>query len=576
MLHMRIGLHLLRRGRTYFFRCRLPRDIAATACRQEVVRTLNTRQPMVARLRAAALAVGLNDLWSRLRAVVTKEEIEQALDSWFEKEVARTFLPFGNDTFATALAPDGCSREEALAIKHEATIQDAEGKIDQLAEARTRGDYFAGRADAQAVISRLSEPVRPGDQAYEVICKAVMEAMGQIQEARLKWATGNPEYEPTRRGKPPSAPDAVRADAAGNETDDGPSLAEQVGTYLKLKRVEGRQNARGIKQLGSELRVMLDALGDTTPVRSITKKEAAAVYDALRWLPKRFREHPDLKGCAFDAMVLRARELELLPMNPRTANGYISSMSVFFGEEQKLDHIVENPFRGLRLKTHDERESDRGFTANERSIILINPLFMGSKHIHRPYDAGSVLVNDWHFWSVVIALTAGARIAEVAQLRPDDVRQEEGVWVFDINDWDEKRLKNAGSVRTVPIHSELISIGVLKLAEGRKKAGHLSLLPAVPKPVEGDPGKQLSKWMSEKFLPRLGIKRPGCGYHSFRHALRTMMRNAGIDHEIMDRIEGHKTQGVGARYGRHELKTLAQALERIEFPKELKGIPARL
>ena len=43
----------------------------------------------------------------------------------------------------------------------------------------------------------------------------------------------------------------------------------------------------------------------------------------------------------------------------------------------------------------------------------------------------------------------------------DDIRQEGDVWVFDINDKEEKRLKNMSSERLVPIHPQLIKLGLL-------------------------------------------------------------------------------------------------------------------
>ena len=64
---------------------------------------------------------------------------------------------------------------------------------------------------------------------------------------------------------------------------------------------------------------------------------------------------------------------------------------------------------------------------------------------------------------------------------------------------DERRLKNAASERVVPMHAELARIGLLQLAEQQKAAGAATLLPDCPKPVGGDAGKQLSKWMSERF-----------------------------------------------------------------------------
>ena len=574
---MRVGSHLLRRGRTYFFRCRLPRALAKRIGRAELVRTLGTRKPAVARAWAAGVALGLERLWARLWVTVSSEDIAQAIDAWFEEETARAFRIFRNPSFAEALIPDGSSREGALAIIQDTVRQDAELRIDQLGDEFRAGDFSFGRPGAGDVIARLSEPVDDDDQTFAIICKAVMKALGQLEEGRLRWAAGEVEHHPCRDPDLRTAPslDAGPLAAASMTAEEGPALRERIDTYLALKEGEGRMNQKQMNQLTSELGLMARIFGGETSIGAVTKRRAGQILEGLRSLPPHYAEHAELRGLEFEEMVARARELSLPRLSARPINGYLSSMSGFFNNEKMIGNVTENPFAGMHVKTAHRGESDRGFTKSELSLIFSNPMFMGSKSLSRPYDPGDVLISNWKFWSTLIALFTGARVSEIAQLRPNDVHQEEDVWVFDINARDNKRLKNPGSARLTPIHSELLRIGVVRLAEVQKARGHVKLLPEAPQSVGGDPGKQLSKWMSEKFLVRLGIERAGGGFHSFRHSLRTMMREARIDLEVMNRIEGHTTPGHGPTYGKHSRKAHADALESVTFPPEVARIPAR-
>lgn len=195
---MRVGSHLLRRGRTHFFRCRLPRALAKRIGRAELVRTLGTRKPAVARAWAAGAALGLDGLWARLWVTVSSAEIAPAIDAWFEEETARAFRLFRNPSVAEALIPDGSSREGALAITQDTVRQDAELRIGVLGDEFRAGDFSFGRPGAREVIARLSEPVDEGDQAFAIICKAVMKALGQLEQGRLRWATGEVEHRPCR------------------------------------------------------------------------------------------------------------------------------------------------------------------------------------------------------------------------------------------------------------------------------------------------------------------------------------------------------------------------------------------
>jgi integrase len=92
----------------------------------------------------------------------------------------------------------------------------------------------------------------------------------------------------------------------------------------------------------------------------------------------------------------------------------------------------------------------------------------------------------------------GARIGEIAQLRPDDIQFSGDVHFFNINENDGKTVKTASSIRSVPVHSQLIHLGILELAAQRE--GRVSLLPKIPKAIKGDAGHWASNWMRENFL----------------------------------------------------------------------------
>ena len=110
-----------------------------------------------------------------------------------------------------------------------------------------------------------------------------------------------------------------------------------------------------------------------------------------------------------------------------------------------------NPAEGMQIKSQKRADQERDDYSKED----LEKLF-GSKE----YREGKHQ-KSYAFWTPLIALYTGCRLEEVCQLHLDDIRQEGDVWVFDINDKDEKRLKNMSSERLVPVHPELIKIGLL-------------------------------------------------------------------------------------------------------------------
>lgn len=69
------------------------------------------------------------------------------------------------------------------------------------------------------------------------------------------------------------------------------------------------------------------------------------------------------------------------------------------------------------------------------------------------------------------------RQEEICQLRLADLRQVESIWIFDLNMRIGQQLKNANAIRQVPVHSELIRLGLLAYADEQRHAGKELLFP---------------------------------------------------------------------------------------------------
>lgn len=105
------------------------------------------------------------------------------------------------------------------------------------------------------------------------------------------------------------------------------------------------------------------------------------------------------------------------------------------------------------------------------------------------------------FWLPLIALYTGARLEEIAGLRVDDLMElefeadgaDKTAWFFRFSPYplDNRRLKNDGSERTVPIHPELIRLGLLRYRETVLVSDEPQLFPRLTKHASG---KRAHKW----------------------------------------------------------------------------------
>ena len=186
-----------------------------------------------------------------------------------------------------------------------------------------------------------------------------------------------------------------------------------------------------------------------------------------------------------------------------------------------------------------------------------------------------------YYWLPLIGLYTGARINEVCQLNPQcDIRQEQGIWIFDINEKTEgdervkKTVKNASSRRKVPIHSELIRLGLLDYVDSVKEQGAKLLFPGWNPSSAGRAAGVAERWF-RKLIRTTGLRDETpqarlVGFHAFRH---TFLNNAmNNDISFAEWLTGHAPEGVSkvvAKYqGEAEITKKAQIMESIRFDVE--------
>lgn len=130
-----------------------------------------------------------------------------------------------------------------------------------------------------------------------------------------------------------------------------------------------------------------------------------------------------------------------------------------------------------------------------------------------------------------------------------DVKQTiNGTWYVDIvetSDEDDtsastgKVLKTATSRRRVPIHPQLIAIGFLQFAEGRKTSGaEARLFPELKPDSYGNYAKYALKRFRETFLPSAIELQPRQSFYSLRHNFRDALRSIGAPPDALQALGG--------------------------------------
>lgn len=147
-----------------------------------------------------------------------------------------------------------------------------------------------------------------------------------------------------------------------------------------------------------------------------------------------------------------------------------------------LEVIPKSPWVGLDI-AHKTTARRRPWKPEELAKLFGQPLFT-SYELPKEWRAGKAAA----YWVPLIGLYTGARISELAQLRPGDVSTSGPVPHISITDAGEgQQVKTSASVRTIPIHPELVRLGLLEYAEAMQEAREASLWPHL-KLRKGRPG----------------------------------------------------------------------------------------
>jgi integrase len=188
-----------------------------------------------------------------------------------------------------------------------------------------------------------------------------------------------------------------------------------------------------------------------------------------------------------------------------------------------------------------------------------------------PYDAADVkaivgalenLTGAKKFLPL-ISLYSGCRIEEGAGLRVADVRTVDGVLSFDFVPHTGRGLKTASSQRMVPVHPELLRLGLMGYVAS-VRAGGLLFTEMKPGP-HGKLSGAFSKWWG-RYTGELGITSPQKVFHSLRHSFSDALRRAKVEPEIRSQLLGHGAQTMTARYGAgHDMKALQEAVNAVGY-----------
>jgi len=233
-----------------------------------------------------------------------------------------------------------------------------------------------------------------------------------------------------------------------------------------------------------------------------------------------------------------------------------AALRAVFGWGADRGWMPANPLeRNVRISSRGKAKvRDKYFTEQEAAAILSAALrALPTKREHPKTTAA----KRWVPW---LCAYSGARVAEMIQLRRQDVRQEAGAWFIRLT-------PEAGGIKTnefrdVPVHAHLLELGFIdfvqetgdghlfcNVTKGRSPAG----------PVEGVYAR------IRAFVREIVADKNVQPSHAWRYTFKTRGLEADIEPLVLDAICGHAPSSKGADYTKVTLKKRIAAMQK--FPR---------
>lgn len=142
------------------------------------------------------------------------------------------------------------------------------------------------------------------------------------------------------------------------------------------------------------------------------------------------------------------------------------------------------------------------------------------------------------------------------------------MWAIDVNDEDYKRVKSAASRRVIPMHPELVNLGLPQFMQDVKALGlgpqlFPVLLPQSNGSLGNAPGK---KW--DLYLKVAKLSDNALTYHSFRRTANALLKKAKVPFDVRCQMVGHDLDHVNEVYAtNYSVSDLAElVLPNFVFP----------
>jgi integrase len=520
---LRLPSYLISTASGYYFRVIIPLDLRPIVGRSELRYSVRTGFIGEAKHRALSMAGFTQRLFQSLRKGSKMRELS---DAEIQKLIGQYFRQVLEEDEASRVMedsplPDEVHEEELVnwhAVKGDIQKDLADCNYDGLAKTMT---------DRLLIENRLV--LDQESYSYRKLSREMLKVHSRILDVMEKRERG--DYSDESLIPPAALPMAP-------EEEPSEPLSKIIDLYAQEQVTARRWSEKSRDEILKSLAFLQEVIGDL-PAKTIDHKAMREFKQTLLRLPANRNKIAIYR----DKTIKELLEMEIdQTLSVATVNKTLDRVSTLFNWAVRNGFMDRNPASAMQLPEDKRADEYREtFTAEDLTKIFHSRLYLqGTPE------------KSYHFWLPILGLFTGARIEELCQLHLDDIHQQEGVWVIDINDKGEKKLKNKQSRRIVPLHPFLLDgLGFIRHVESLKAKGDDRLFPELTRQRDGYSARA-SKWFGLYKRSVCGITESSKTFHSFRHTfIDNLKQNREVDREVIKQLAGHGGDDITMdRYGK--------------------------
>jgi integrase len=287
-------------------------------------------------------------------------------------------------------------------------------------------------------------------------------------------------------------------------------------------------------------------------INTYTHQHHRDYKSTLLKLPPNINKSPQYRNKSIDEILAMKGK----PAASHTINKNLVSISSFFEWAIRYGFTNQNPAKLMTIKSPKRANEERKeFSDADLEKLFKTPIFI-EKSFKKPYQ----------YWLPILALLTGARLNELCQLHLSDFEKIEGINLIRIvDDGGGKKVKSRAANRDIPIHPQLIRLGLLDYVAFLKSKGELRLFPELKLSRDGY-GQVPSKWFA-RYRKSCGIIDSGKVFHSFRHTFINKLKQSNVGKEKIAQLVGHEDESeTFGRYGKiYDATVMDEVINLLNF-----------